>query len=41
MHHVVNDIDYVRETMVVDVRYRATSHISERNFGKQLLAVKR
>jgi hypothetical protein len=23
MHHEVNDIDYVRETMVVDVRYRA------------------
>ena len=25
MHHVVNDIDYVRDTMVVDVRYRAGS----------------
>jgi hypothetical protein len=23
MHHEVNDIDYVRETMLVDVRYRA------------------
>ena len=25
MHHVVNEIDYVRDTMVVDVRYRAGS----------------
>ena len=23
MHHEVNDVDYVRNTMVVDVRYRA------------------
>jgi hypothetical protein len=27
MHHQVNDIDYVRDTMVVDVRYRATRPI--------------
>jgi hypothetical protein len=25
IHHVVNEIDYVRDTMVVDVRYRAGS----------------
>ena len=25
MHHEVNDVDYVRDTMVVDVRYRAGS----------------
>ena len=23
MHHEVNEVDYVRETMIVDVRYRA------------------
>ena len=23
MHHEVNEVDYVRDTMVVDVRYRA------------------
>jgi Domain of unknown function (DUF4956) len=26
MHHVVNEVDYVRDTMVVDVRYRAGQH---------------
>ena len=41
MHHVVNDIDYVRETMVVDVRYRVGSRITERSFGKQIMAVSR
>ena len=25
MHHVINEVDYVRDTMVVDVRYRAGS----------------
>ncbi len=34
MHHVVNDIDYVRDIMVVDVRYRAGSRISERSLGQ-------
>jgi hypothetical protein len=29
MYHQVNDIDYVRETMVVDVRYRAGTHAAE------------
>jgi len=41
MHHVVNDIDYVRETMVVDVRYRAGSSITGRSFGKRVMAVQR
>jgi len=29
IHHVVNEIDYVRDTMVVDVRYRAGSRIAQ------------
>jgi hypothetical protein len=29
IHHVVNEIDYVRDTMVVDVRYRARPRIAE------------
>jgi hypothetical protein len=28
MHHVVNEVDYVRDTMVVDVRYRVGSPIA-------------
>ena len=28
MHHVVNEVDYVRDTMVVDVRYRAGPRIA-------------
>jgi hypothetical protein len=40
MHHVVNDVDYVRDIMVVDVRYRAGSQMTERSFGKQFLAVR-
>src|SRR3954453_23617178 len=31
LHHEVNDIDYVRGTMVGDVRYRARSRITEPN----------
>jgi Domain of unknown function (DUF4956) len=30
IHHVVNEIDYVRDTMVVDVRYRVWSRFSAR-----------
>ena len=26
LHHEVNDVDYVRQTMLVDVRYRAGTH---------------
>jgi hypothetical protein len=29
MHHEVNDIDYVRETMIVDVRYRAGTGVTD------------
>ena len=29
MHHEVNDIDYVRETMIVDVRYRVGTASAE------------
>jgi Domain of unknown function (DUF4956) len=31
MHHVVNDVDYVRNTMVVDVRYRVGSGVAEQS----------
>ena len=41
MHHVVNDIDYVRDTMVVDVRYRAGSRITERQLRQAGMAVQR
>jgi hypothetical protein len=33
MHHEVNEVDYVRDTMVVDVRYRVGSRIGRRSFG--------
>jgi hypothetical protein len=33
MHHEVNEVDYVRDTMVVDVRYRVGSRIDRRSFG--------
>ena len=41
MHHQVNEVDYVRDIMVVDVRYRAGSRLAERGFGKRLMAVPR
>jgi len=39
MHHEVNDIDYVRSTMVVDVRYRAGTPTAERTPDEQRLEV--
>jgi len=39
LHHEVNDINYVRETMVVDVRYRAGSPSPERRLDERRLAV--
>jgi hypothetical protein len=41
MHYVVDEVDYVRDTMVVDVRYRAASRVTERTVGKRLTAVQR
>jgi hypothetical protein len=41
MYHQVDEVDYVRDITVVDVRYRTGSRITERNLGRQLLAVKR
>jgi hypothetical protein len=41
MHYVVDEIDYVRDIMVVDVRYRAASRVPERSFGQRLMAVQR
>jgi hypothetical protein len=41
MYHQVDEVDYVRDITVVDVRYRTGSGITERSLGKQLLAVKR
>jgi hypothetical protein len=41
MYHQVDEVDYVRDITVVDVRYRTGSGITERGLGKQLLAVKR
>jgi hypothetical protein len=34
IHHVVNEIDYVRDTMVVDVRYRAGSRIAQQQYDQ-------
>jgi hypothetical protein len=39
LHHQVNDIDYVRDIMVVDVRYRVGSPITERSLDEQVMAV--
>jgi hypothetical protein len=41
MYHQVDEVDYVRDITVVDVRYRTGSRITERSLGRQLLAVKR
>jgi Domain of unknown function (DUF4956) len=41
LHHRVKDVDYVRDIMVVDVRYRAGSPSAARNFGEQVMAVER
>jgi hypothetical protein len=41
MYHQVDEVDYVRDITVVDVRYRTGSGITGRSLGKQLLAVKR
>jgi Domain of unknown function (DUF4956) len=40
--HQVKDIDYVRDTMVVDVRHQVGSPVTERGFdGRPVLAVQR
>jgi hypothetical protein len=38
MHHVVNEVDYVRDIMVVDVRYRAGSRLAERSLGRHIVS---
>jgi len=40
LHHRVKDIDYVRDIMVVDVRYRIRSHHIGHNLGEQMMAVR-
>jgi Domain of unknown function (DUF4956) len=37
MHHQVNEVDYVRDTMVVDVRYRAESRRTKRSLGERVM----
>jgi hypothetical protein len=34
IHHVVNEIDYVRDTMVVDVRYRAGARTAQPQYDQ-------
>jgi hypothetical protein len=41
MHHQVNEVDYVRDTMVVDVRYRARARYDRRALPAQVAAVQR
>ena len=38
MHHEVNEVDYVRDITVVDVRYRAGSRLSQPTFGAPALS---
>jgi Domain of unknown function (DUF4956) len=40
MHHQVNEVDYVRETMIVDVRYRVPNRYSRRAVPAQVSAVR-
>jgi Domain of unknown function (DUF4956) len=35
IHHVVNEVDYVRDTMVVDVRYRVGQRITQPAYSSQ------
>jgi len=39
MHHEVNDVDYVRETMIVDVRYRAGTGVADDKVDDRRLEV--
>ena len=39
LHHRVKDIDYVRDIMVVDVRYQVVLRLVESGFGEQDMAV--
>jgi uncharacterized protein DUF4956 len=41
MHYVVDEIDYVRDIMVVDVRYRAAARVPEQSIGYRSLAARR
>jgi hypothetical protein len=38
MHHEVNEVDYVRDIMVVDVRYRAGSRLSQPTLGAPVMS---
>ena len=38
LRHQVKDVDYVRDIMVVDVRYRAGSRLTERSLGRHVVA---
>jgi hypothetical protein len=39
MHHEVNDVNYVRNTMVVDVRYRAGTASPQQDLGERRLEI--
>jgi Domain of unknown function (DUF4956) len=34
IHHVVNEIDYVRDTMIVDVRYRVAAPVTQPDYSQ-------
>ena len=38
LHHRVTDIDYVRDIMVVDVRYQAGLRLVEGSLGERVMA---
>jgi Domain of unknown function (DUF4956) len=38
LRHEVKEVDYVRDTMVVDVRYRAGSRLTEQSLGRHVVS---
>jgi Domain of unknown function (DUF4956) len=40
LHHRVKDIDYVRDIMVVDVRYQVGLRLIESGYGERDMAVR-
>ena len=34
IHHVVNEVDYVRDTMIVDVRYRVEPRVAQADYAQ-------
>jgi hypothetical protein len=39
INHQVKEVDYVRDTTVVDVRYQPDSHITRQSFANRVVGV--